>query len=111
MNRILSATILHVEEGSTVTLTAGNAEQLLDQIKQNLTAGSVLVDITDEDCDDEYEIVADMTEADPLAGLSVNGATDLIVAARELGYTVPSTLTPERFLEIYYAMYPEAEEE
>lgn len=61
--------------------------------------------------DDSFEIIAKMTEADPLAGLSIEGAQKLIEDAKAAGYSVDPELTPELAVSIYYDMYPEVTEE
>ena len=106
MIRRISATILHVEEGYTTILTAGTAEELLDQLKRNLSSGIVLTAIADEDYDDPYEIVADTVD-DPLADLTIEDARRYLEQAKESGYAIPPELDAELFLAMHNDMKQE----
>ena len=59
--------------------------------------------------DDPIEIVRNITDGDPLADLTKSDAKKLIQEAEEKGYTIPESLTPEVFLEIYEDLKPEKE--
>lgn len=61
--------------------------------------------------DNDVDIVANMTDGDPLAGLTVENAAQLIKEAKQEGYSVSPDLTPEEFVNIYYDLYPEADRE
>ena len=66
-------------------------------------------------CDEAFgnnvDIVANMTDGDPLGGLTVEEAARLIEEAKQEGYSVSPDLTPEEFVNIYYDLYPEADRE
>ena len=64
-------------------------------------------------CDSAFasnvDIVANMTDGDPLGGLTVEEAARLIEKAKQEGYSISPSLTPEEFVNIYYDLYPEAD--
>lgn len=57
--------------------------------------------------DDPVKIVASMTDDDPDANLTETDAVHLIAEAVNQGYSVPASLTPELFLQIYNDLRPE----
>ena len=64
----------------------------------------------EQEYDDPFEIVMDMTDGDPLADLTLEDAAHLIGEAEARGYSVPDDLTPETFLAIYEDMKNTEEE-
>lgn len=74
-----------------------------------ITYGNKVLYVDDSYTDDPIEIVMNMTDGDPLAELTLDDAAVLISEAEVQGYSVPDTLTPEAFLEIYEDLKPEAE--
>lgn len=60
------------------------------------------------DSDDPVDIV--MNTTDPGMNLSIEDAGRIIGEAEASGWKIPSTLTPERFIEIYNDLEPEEEE-
>lgn len=105
-----TATFLIVEEGEIYTVTANSAEEMINKIRTRLDGKTVMTELTATETDDPIDIVSNMTDGDPLADLTTVEAADMIQRAKDIGYSVPESLTPELFVELYESMKNETEE-
>lgn len=102
-------TFLHVEEGTTTTVTVpvdADRVEIARILRSYLSDGKTVmteVNMTEYGyVDDSYDIVREMTDGDPLADLTKDDAVRLIQEARNRGYDIPPVLDPDMFLAIYY---------
>ena len=106
-------TMLDVEPGREFTLTFPSdgkasdlAKVLAPHMKNCIISNVSEADEADNQRDFDlcWDIVWNVTDGDPLADLTEDDAVRLIKEAQDEGYTIPSILTPELFLELFDTM-------
>ena len=126
-NTVIQLEFLKVEEGKTVLLNVPEdctAVDVADYIRQmlHMNKGMVLTDVyidhvfkrdvavsDDVEYDDPIEMVMNMTN--PGLELTVEQAEELLSQAEANGWSIPVGFTAKDFLDIYYDLEPEEEDE